>query len=556
MARPQTQREYDPTLDYDTQDVPVARRLQLVEDPKGIDLDLTVSEGDPNTAFVCKNFRINHRKKLQIRNALQYLGLAASDFVIQTAVIHSKTSAEYVLRWTLVGVEVWNGASWIALSGPILSMGSQDHISWTTWNSFVLFSDQRTGIYKIDLSAKTYSLISGSPVCRHITTFGSRVIASNVSGLPTRIQWSVKNNSDDWVGLGSGFEDLLSSPVGVDVQYGVFPVDDVQAIILRSGSVWIMETTGYFDTPFAFKYRYAVQCDSPWSAEMTTLGLFFLGRNNAYLVNTQQLSELANDVKDGWANYDLTLAQGCYDSWREEYYIYIPTTTNATADFGTGDAPPPPPPPGTSGYQSPSTVWVYSTLHQLWTTFEYSLPVASISAPNFRVTTTIDNLIGSIDSLGGSMDSLGTSYPVRGLMMTYYKSGAGRVLVESKTAITEPADGFTTNVTAVLQSGRILPADPLSKLRIHEVQWIVENGVGTDYSTTFRYSSDNFIGADTGSYGGTQAVSRAAIKKDVRSCKTELVREQIQLELSITGCPGLVLIGLYPVVSDDARIRL
>lgn len=537
MARPLTQREYNPALDYQVDDLGQPSILRLWEDPSGIDVNLTVSEGDPNTAFECKNFRINRRKKLQVRNAVDYLGAAASSYVIDTATIHTSTAAEYLLRWTTVGVEYWNGSSWTALSGPALDMSASSHISWTTWNTNVLFADQRTGIYKIDLENKTYSLISGSPVCRHITTHGSRVIASHILGvspLPTRIQWSVKDNSDDWAGTGSGFEDLLSSPSGVDTQLGVYPVNDTQAIVLRSGSLWTMDVTGYVDTPFAFKYLYPVSCDSPYTASFTPQGLYFLGRNNVYVAQIGSLQEIGNVTKDAWTNLDLTQAQGFYDYWRNEYFLYIPN----------------------ANFVAPSVVWVYNAVFKAWTKFEYNFPIKSISSPNFRTTSSFDGLAGTFDSLIGTMDYMGTSFPVRGLVFVSY-SPTARVLIESTTATTEPdSNGVYASFSAVIQGSRLVPQDPLDKVRLHEIQWIVENGVSTSYTPQFRYSSDAFVGSDTATYVTGTAITRSAIKKDIGAHKREIERDQIQIEMSLTGCPELVLIGVYPLITDGPRVKL
>ena len=319
---------------------------------------------------------INRQGRFQTRNGFQTLnGSGTPNNLIHTEPFKASDGTQYLIRWTTTGVQYGTTGGFSNLTGPALSLSLSTFISTTVWGSYLLFTDETSGVYKIDVSAGTYALITGSPICKHITTFGGRVVASNISGSPSRIQWTVKNDSDDWSGIGSGFEDLASGPGGSsDIQHGVFPLNDTDAMIVRAGTIWMMGLTGVVTAPFQFRFLYVQKIDARKSISASPYGLYVLAQRGPVLLTLGGpeyiTPESQSSIFDGnLQTYTYASSYGLYDEYNDTYYLYIPLTT------WSGD----------------SVVWVYTREFKVWTKWTFQFHIKSMAVTNFVLTSNTYN---------------------------------------------------------------------------------------------------------------------------------------------------------------------
>lgn len=303
MAKPSSSRKgFRPRRRPRTEVVPV----EFFNPPQGLDLRHPTSRLGTGLSPNLTNLRLGDDDWFRLRPGTVRLGDLADEEIVALYIFTTSLGTEYILRFRLTGVDYYSGGMWIALTGPTLDMSVYSIVSATAWNDKLDFTTGAAGIYEIDFSTFSYSLIVGSPVCRHITTFGSRLVASyivtNTGDFPSRIQWCVKNDNTDWAGLGSGFDDLLSSPGGVvDTQLGVYPISDTEAIAVRSGSYWTLRLTGFSDAPFEFSSRFIQQrIESQRGVCYIPGGIAVVARDDIYLItpNTTPQS-LGLNVRNG-----------------------------------------------------------------------------------------------------------------------------------------------------------------------------------------------------------------------------------------------------------------
>lgn len=201
--------------------------------------------------------------------------LTVTEVLIGETALASSEVAFSVFPWPLASGEVelyagttvgfqWTGfnnptsGAWTKLTGPVLAnINEEERFSFVRWNDRILAMNPEStvGLHDINTGAKTYAAVAGAPAAFHITAFTNRVIATRITGNLGRIQWSVKNNSTDWSGLGSGFEDLLAA-VGsrADRPWSVWPLSETQALVVCERSLFLMTATDNFDAPFRFSY--------------------------------------------------------------------------------------------------------------------------------------------------------------------------------------------------------------------------------------------------------------------------------------------------------------
>lgn len=288
--------------------------IPLWQPPKGLDYLGSLDTVDKGYFVQSANLWLD-RGRLRSRYGTNFVGgsSAAPDQIMAVVNFIKGNGAAYLIRFTMQTVQLWNGAAWTSIFTG-LTGGRDDMFVFTSFGNTLIFSNGVDGLFKYDPDTGVVTQINGGPACRHLTTFNSRVIASNVSGslglLPSRIMWSVKDNSDIWPDttgvsdddkLGSGFEDLLSSPGGrIDIQRGVWPVNDTTAIVLRSNSVWQMTPTDNFDAPFVFARLYDnIGTDTPYSMDAVPGGVVGLFRDNLYIIQGDgSITPIGDRVKD------------------------------------------------------------------------------------------------------------------------------------------------------------------------------------------------------------------------------------------------------------------
>lgn len=128
-------------------------------------------------------------------------------------------------------------------------------------------------------SAGSYSLLTGSPNAGDIVAFQNNLMVWNVcqSGTtaPTRVQWTVAGDPEDWTGFGSGAEDLVAMR-GAGTR--VFAQED-QLLLASESEIWRGRATG---PPFFFEFSPMIQTVGiPYkrAALQTPWGIFWLGND-------------------------------------------------------------------------------------------------------------------------------------------------------------------------------------------------------------------------------------------------------------------------------------
>jgi hypothetical protein len=426
--------------------------------PKGMDTTSRLSQVANDHGALIKNVRLRDSTMLSRPGTVPVGGVATSGIVSAITFITSDETA-YVIRFCTNKVELWNTTDWQDLPVPGGLHGSgTDQFAYTAFNDNLIFSNGVDGMYEYNPKTGAIAKIAGAPPAKHLTTFTGRVIASGVTDGITfrgnRIQWSVKNNSNDWAGFGSGFEDLLSTPGGhVDLARGVHPASDYAAIVLRDNSVWQMSETGDPEAPFRFSrihpnlgtHSYHAAADVPG-------GVIAFMNDDVYLISEQSAQAIGTKIRRSLlAEPNPELSVGAYDHAEREYALL------------TGNR-----------------VWRYNMRGDGgWTQDEYPIQLGWISyTARGREVLTIDSSPGTIDAAGSqSIDSELGDFKAGGMLL----SSVDRVYEEDEDAV----DDNGVNSTLDLQTGLILSASPLEETTVPEIQ--IEYESDLDQILTFQY---------------------------------------------------------------------
>lgn len=461
----------------------------------------------------------------QTRDGTSVMGTESTPPITGLADTQTADNAVHVARFRTNGVDVFRGNDW----QPVLTdfrMYAASNLAKTTWGYDVLFSGGIGGIYKLRAEGvPSVTKIIGSPSnVIHLTTFNKRVIAS-IQG--TRVQWTVNGNSDDWEGLGSGFEDLLSSPGGtVDTQTAVVPVTDETALVIRSNSVWQMNPTGNFDAPFSFNQLFPrVGSRYPGTVVAIPQGAIFLGNQAVWRVTLNGFEDIGAPIRNLLAvsGGTLRLAQASFDDKWSEYRLVL------------GDR-----------------VLRYSLLSGLWTEDRYPFPVRTLLYTRFSQNLTVDELTGIADALEGAADDLGLGE--QSGVFLYAMGGSGRLVVrddpERNSAVERDinAVGVPVPMDWRIESGNVYAGSPLHRTAITEIQTQYESTAEATF--TFEFSTD---GGSTWALLSEQIVE-ATTKPSINSVQRWFERDTMQLAISAANTPQMRLIGAVPMVVKGGRI--
>lgn len=514
--------------------------MEFFTQPEGEDRITEINRlGTQRSPFV-RNLVFSADSMYVTRNGTEVTGTAASSTICGLAIYSPRTGSDYIVRVTTTGVDYWAGSSWIALSGPVLAVSPYTIVEFTVWDNNLVFSDASTGIYTISISSGTYALISGSPAVKHLTTFGGRVIGSYVTvdadptltgTHPTRIEWCVKNDNTNWLGLGSGYEDLLSAPGGVvDIQHGVVPVTDSEAFVLRSSSIWIMRTTGYFETPFNFTYRFDQGTDSPSSiirvpsergGDSTSpyAQLIMLGLDDVLMVHPEKIVPIGLPIRDELLNSTLNArtAIAGFEPRMREYWLHVPPLTDDNTE---------------------SVVWRYRIDEKRWYHTLYPFKITRMAFRDLLFATTYDQLTGTIEDLAGPYDNLGLGSRQPGAVFAV--SGTN-IVVRERLGLTGDVTsaGAATGIPIQIRTGEILPSSVRDNLTLVMLELLYESS--RVMTVTFEYSED---GGTTWTSYGTLSLAITTTPTIVPYRFTKSIRK-VQLRVTATDAGGLQFHGLY-----------
>jgi len=500
---------------------------------RGIDYRISLSRLDKAFLAQVTNMRLNAGRAESRTPVAPIGGVSAALNVVVKFVTGAGVGT--LFRFAPWFVQYYNGASWVTLTlSPVANGVAGDRFMVTSYNDTMLFTNGKDGIYKYDPTTGDVSVIAGSFPGKFITTFAGRVIVADVrdpNRQAQRIRWSVKNDSDDWEGVGSGYEDLLSTPGGaVDQQLGVHPVTDNRALLVRTKSIWLMSTTGLVDQPFRFDRLFNnIGTDSPYSWTSVPGGVVGLGTDDVYLVSPSQFQRIGNPVKDQiLANAsDIGDIVGAYNSDDEEYLMLV---KEGSAYF----------------------VYAYSFLDDKgWMRRQYTngAPVWITHARSALRGTTIDELVGTIDEQVGSIDELGlTTDSENGVIMCQ-----GTYVVQEDSGQTQDNWGTGAADAAIeLRTGLITAGTPLHRSKLIEAKIEYEAGIGQ--TLIVEYTND--AGGSWTQFGENIVISGATAGPTIARVRSTVIGHNLQVRVRSTTLGTLKLHGLFLRVVAESEVQI
>lgn len=369
-----------------------AQPVPYFTEPKGIDRYNTSARVDPQHAVKIRNLMFDDGN-LVSRLGTDIMGSEAASTVMQVVDLVRKGQKKVTVRFCLEHIEIFEYGLGAWRSFPIPLTGSErDFFAYTGWANKLLFSNGVDGLWEFDFTTMAAKIVEGAPGAKHLTTFGSRVVASSTieqgADYPLRVRWSAKDLYNEWsegtadepveAALAGGHEDLYGSPGGItDEAMGVFPFGDEQAWLIRSHSTWQMSVSGNALAPFRFN-RVIPQVGTAYRNTIVSVdaGVVFASRENVHYITQQGQSLIGNLIADEVEEEaeNLRTAYAAYDVGRQEYRI-----------------------------AANNLVWRYRFVEQGWTADEYPWSIRSLSRQVQGVAgLPIDNLVGIIDDLSAN----------------------------------------------------------------------------------------------------------------------------------------------------------
>lgn len=470
---------------------------QQVEDPIGF---FTKPEGEDrasplialgaNRSPFVQNLRLSDAGLYEVRDGTYPTNSTGDSEICGLAIYSAKDGNDYLVRMTRTKIHVYDGLAWTEITGAGFALAAGTVVQFTVWGDNLLATDATGDIYSISVVSSTYAVIAGAGVGYFITTFGSRVVSSNIvksawdaAAHPTRVEWTVKDDSTDWTGLGAGYDDMVSAPGGVvDIQRGIIPMTDTEALIFRASSIWVMNTTGFFDAPFALTYRFGEGTDSPYSIVKVPEGrnepnygtnvsqVIMLGTDDVMLVKTSAATPIGTQIRNQLFRYDLDTPNAIagFETRRREYWLHVPPIQSD----GT------------------SIVWKYKIDDKIWYHDLYPFRMTRMAFKGLLFANSMDTLVGTMDDLTGTFNQLGGSsnYRVPG---GAFAIGDIFKVVRSIAGVVNDTDGTGNDNLGIpieLQTGLILPVDALSNLTLVRVDLNYE--ASREVTVLFEYSVD------------------------------------------------------------------
>jgi len=496
--------------------------------PRGLDYQNPSSRVDPQHMTESNNLILD-RGKMISRHGVEELGSLYAN-AVQIMKFRTSDGTTYIIRFSTDVIDYWDGSAWVTLPGTgafSFTGGVTHRWAWTGFGDRLVFSNGVNGMYQFDPSIGTTTLITGGPSCKYLTTFNGRIVASDVlfegKQEQSRIQWSVKNNSEDWDGLGSGFEDLLSTPSGtIDAQKGVWPLSDSTAIILRTDSTWQMAPTGDPDAPFAFTRLYAgLGTNEPHSFAAVPGAVVGLFNDGIYMISDTAIEPIGLLVNDHIiAAITAGLTSGTYLSLAREY---------ALCDGATD-------------------VYRYSFEDKGWSRSSYGRTIRWLdSGRTGTLALTWDDVVGTWDAQTLTWDEMvGGSDSINEIIGV---DSAGYAFYSDPAAIDDDIATVATAVPIEARTGLVTAEGSLTKTRIIEVQ--MEYVSGGPQTLIFEYSNDD--GATWVAYSTLTVATTAG--PDVLSVRHEFVTHKLLFRVRSATLGLLQIISLVAFCTSDAMVK-
>lgn len=507
------------------------------QQPKGLNFSVAPNRLGPTYATEATNVRLN-RGYFVSRGGLGTYGPITGVGANQMQVVNfiKSTGESFVIRFDTDHIYLYNGLAWVVFTGAAAFTGSTLNTwTYTAWNDTLIVSNGVDGTYTLDPVLVTVAIIAAAPPAKQLSTYAGRVIASNTKeiGVVTgnRIRWSVKNSSTDWSGIGSGFEDLLSTPGGQsDILNGVFPVSEEAAFIIRTNSIWQMQQTGDPNAPFRFSRTYnQVGSIARNSIQSTPDGVVFFSTDNIYYVTLSGIQTIGDAIRTKFRNIvDITMPWGLYNPLTREYHLGVGEATATAFDVD----------------------WVYSFLDAGWTRYVFPFNFASLGYTRFTVSGPIDSLLGTIDNLLNTIDNQGLQQNGEGMFVVAATAGKYITILDTARHTDVTFDGADQASPISLATGTIAVQDTRHRTKIIAVELEYEATVAQ--TLTFKTSSD---GGQTWVQMGASKAIAATTKPELLKTVGVVTRNASMIQVSSTTLGFVTIESLYAHVVQDGAIN-
>lgn len=447
------------------------------------------------------------------------------------------TGVGHLIAFTTTVVLELRGTAWTAIpDGPALTGTTSDPFAWTVFGNTLIFSNGVDGLFELSFTTGVITLITEGPSAKWLTTFDGRVIAANVRDphrSPSRLRWSAKNDSFAWEDedIGSGFDDLLSTPGGiVDHQYGIYPITDFTALAVRSQTIWQIEQTENVDAPFRFSRLYDdLGTDAPHSVTSVPGGIAGVFRDDVYLVSPTSREALGGKIFRRLVSDvdNLALCRSVYDTTVPDEH-----TPRGILRISA--------PQG-----SETVVYEYSFVDKEWSRSIYPWVIRWMHHTRSALSPlAIDELTGTINDLSGTIDDLmGASDGVAGML--FATSG---IVTRESTAVS--VDALTTSTTQAvpisLATGFVQAGSSLKKTRVIELQ--LEYEAGASQTLVFEYSTNG--GTTWTTFSSVDVTTTSA--PSILSVRKTVERFNMQLRVRSTALGQLRVIAFNVFACEGA----
>lgn len=440
-------------------------------------------------------------------------------------------------RWTGAHIQTYDDPTDVAgpwttvYTFPATQINSDNTLpTFITWKDTVIstdIGDVSQGVGKIGskglvstllATPHTSVILAHSPRAAHLAILGNRVVASRINEWTvtsdpwvesvtrlSRIRWCVKDNSNDWDGLGSGFEDLVIPGGLADEVMGTYPVSDETGIIVSERSIRRMDVTGFADAPFKFALLSdSIGTLSRYAIRAVPGGVIFISYDDAILFTLSGIKRLGTSVlRDSLrAISNPRLAVGYYDAYNSRFLASWREGAN-------------------------NVLWTYSFLDDGWT--RITLPFGVVN---------IDRAFMTVNG-------------VRRYGIYYTMNTAGGFSCRENPSLVTDVDatGAVVDSGIEIRTGYVLTDSPLRRVELVEAQLLYESTA--TQQLTFEYSVD---GGQSWSTYSTPSIS-ATTKPTVLSVRKTLETSGLQVRVKSNTLGSLKLISLHLFVSRGALIR-
>ncbi len=499
----------------------VPQPLVFFNPHKGVDTQLGLKDLPRDFAAKIINLRLLNGRLIQ-RGGVQTFGAATTGGKVPCLVadIRGVSSAPRVLRINSTNVEYKTTvADWTAMSPDTWVNG--EFVSIAAWGANVVFlparlvpsTSPKPVLVEAIGSTPTATIITAAPADFSVlSVFGNRVILSRQLGQLTRIQWSVKNDSNDWSGVGSGFEDLQSASSTIDEVMGIVPQTVESAVVVRMQSIWTMSTTGFVDAPFRFNRLVAdLGTYARFTVRPSPIGTIFLGHDDVYAIAGGQPRAIGNPViREEMKTWDTSRLFEFWGVWHPGIRRYL---LGVQTDSVAGK----------------NVIWEYDPVGSSWTKREYRF--------RFRSFWPVESVLTAQPNLQG---------------LYFCLEGADKFAAHEDDSFTQSIDdtGSTREDAIELRTGIVVHSNPNEDVEVTEVKLEYETD---DFQIIeFEYSVDG--GATWLAYSTKTiaATSRPDIVTAVRTVTAETL--QFRVRSTILG-NGIKMGRLTLMASRGAEVR-